>query len=115
MLTDGLASPPVALVLYGVVAAGLYWAGGRIAPRGQDAPGKRMPYACGEDLNQGEARVSYRRFFRLALMFIVVHMGTLVVAMLPGGLPANLLATGYLVGMAVCVDVLVSDERRNGD
>ena len=110
MLTNALASPPVALALCGALARGRYWAGGRLAPRGQDSPGKHAPYACGENLTHSEARISYRRFFRLALMFVVVHMGTLVIAMLPGGITGRLLATGYLAGVAVCVDILVARE-----
>ena len=110
MTSDWIASPPVAIALFLGVAAALHWLGGRWAPRGKDSPGKRLPYACGEDLTPGETQLSYKRFFRLALMFVVVHMGTLVAAMLPGELDARLLVTIYVVGVAVCVDVLVKGE-----
>ena len=111
MIADWIASPPFAMIIFLALAAGLYWLGGRWAPRGQDSVGKYLPYACGEDLSPDETRLSYQRFYRLALMFVVVHMATLVVAMLPMTLDARLLATIYLLGVAVCVDVLVKGER----
>ena len=110
MTMDWIASPPVALLLFLSLAAGLYWFAGRRAARGEDSPGKRLPYACGEDLLPGEIKLSYRRFYRLALMFALAHMATLVLAMLPSALDARLLATAYLLGVGVCVDVLVKRE-----
>jgi NADH:ubiquinone oxidoreductase subunit 3 (subunit A) len=91
-------------------AAGLHWLGGKLAMPGAEMPEKHLPYACGEDVGQPEAQLSYRRFFRLALMFVVVHMATLVVALLPVAVDARILATFYLAGVAVCVDVLVTGE-----
>ena len=100
---------PVALVAVAIfigVSGGLYWLGGRWAPRGKDSPGKYLPYACGEDLGVGDTRLSYQAFFHLALMFVVVHMAALVVATLPSEGEARVLATCYLLGVAVCVEVL---------
>jgi len=104
-------SPPVAFAVLSVAVAVLYWLSGRLAATGKDAPGKRLPYACGEDLLPGEARLSYRRFFRLALMFVVVHMGTLVIATLAGAREMRWLASGYLVGIVICVDALVAEDH----
>lgn len=109
-MADWVSSPPIAFALFLGVAAMLHWLGGRWAARGEDTPGKRLPYACGEDLSPVETKLSYQRFFRLALMFVVIHMATLVAAMLPRQLDARLLVTVYLVGVAVCVDVLVKGE-----
>lgn len=111
MIADWIASPPVALALFLALGVlGYRWVGRR-SPRGSDSPGKRQPYACGEDLSPTEIRLSYRRFFRLALMFVVVHMATLVVAFLPRSLDVRLLATGYLLGIGVCVDILIRRDR----
>lgn len=100
-------SPPVAFVVLSALVAALYWLCGRLAATGEDSPGKRLPYACGEDLLPGGERLSYRRFYRLALMFVTVHMGTLVIATLAGMREMRWLATGYLVGIVICVDALV--------
>jgi NADH:ubiquinone oxidoreductase subunit 3 (subunit A) len=104
-----LLNPVTAALIFAGFGAGLYWLGGHHAARGDDAPGKHLPYACGEDLPSSERRVSYQRFFRLALMFVVVHMATLVVAMLPLTLDARLLGTVYLVGVAICIDALIKE------
>ena len=106
MSATWLGSPLIAMALYLGIAAGLYWLGGRWGAQGSGAPGKNLPYACGEDFTPGETQLSYRRFYRLALLFVVVHVATLVVAMLPSERSGRLLGTLYLLGVAVCVDVL---------
>lgn len=123
MDADWLASPPVALALFLALAGGLYWLSGRWAARSEDSPGKHQPYACGEDLrsarpalpgvvsDQDGPQLSYHGFFRLALMFVVVHMATLLLAILPNTQDMRFLATAYLIGIAICVDVLVREER----
>lgn len=111
MDSDWIAGLPVALVVFGALTGALYRLSGRWAARGKDSPGKHLPYACGEDLLPQEVRLSYHGFFRLGLMFVVVHMATLVLATLPRALDARLLATVYLAGVSICVDVLVRGER----
>jgi len=96
----------LAVTVFVLVSVGLYWVGGKLAPKGKDSPGKHMPYACGEDLPVVEERLSYQRFFRLALMFVMVHMATLVIAMLPTTMDTHLLAALYLLGVILCVDML---------
>jgi len=111
MPADWLASPPIALVIFVALTGGLYWLSGRWAARSEDSPGKHKPYACGEDIVPGEVRLSYHGFFRLALMFAVVHMATLLLATLPKTVDVRFVATAYLIGIAICVDVLVREER----
>jgi len=111
MTMEWLTSLPMALVLFLALAFLLFWVAGRWAPRGVDTPGKRQPYACGEDLNPRGSRLSYQGFFRLALVFVIVHISALVLAMLPRVGGARLLATAYLLGAALCVDVLVAVRR----
>ena len=84
---------------------------GRSAARGEESPGKHLPYACGEDMLPGEVKLSYQGFFRLALMFAVVHMATLLLATLPKTPDERFLGTAYLLGIAICVHVLVREER----
>jgi len=103
-----LASPPVALALF----VGLGWAlhawAGKWAARGEDSPGKHLPYACGEDLVPNATEMSYQRFFRLALMFVIVHIVTLVIAALSRETEVRALATAFVLGVAVCIDVLTA-------
>ena len=111
MSTSLLSHPLGAMAVFFAVAVTIYWLGRRWGARGSETPGKHTPYACGEDFGPEETQLSYKRFFRLALMFVVVHMATLVVAKLPMALDARLVATLYLLGVALCVDILVKGER----
>ncbi|MBC7235864.1 MAG: hypothetical protein H5T69_08480 [Chloroflexi bacterium] len=101
--------PLLGVALFAAFAWSLHRLGGKLGASGPHTPGKYLPYACGEDLPRRETRLSYQRFFRLALMFIVVHMATLVIALLPMTLDTRLVAALYLAGVAICVDIL---ERR---
>jgi hypothetical protein len=107
---DVLFSPPVALVVFMALAYGLYRLGGRIAAQGQDHPGKHQPYACGEDLGLSQVQLTYHAFFKLALMFGILHLASLVIATLPAGGTSRRLATLYLVGIGISVLVLTDGE-----
>ena len=101
-----LLSPPVAMCVFVILAYGLYRLGGALASRGEESPGKRQPYACGEDVLPSGAQPDYRAFFQLALMFGLLHLSTLMVSTLPPGMAAHRTALAYLLGVAACVLVL---------
>jgi NADH:ubiquinone oxidoreductase subunit 3 (subunit A) len=111
MTPSWLLGLPTALALFMGLAALFYRVLGRWAPKGEETPGKRQPYACGEDLSPAGRRLSYRGFYRLALVFVIVHISALVLAMLPRVGDMRLLATAYLLGAAVCVDILLAARR----
>jgi NADH:ubiquinone oxidoreductase subunit 3 (subunit A) len=101
-----LLSPPFGLAVFMALAYGLYRLGGKVAARGEDDPGKRQPYACGEDLGLSQVKLTYHAFFKLALMFGILHLASLVIATLPAGGTSRRLATLYLVGIGISVLVL---------
>ena len=105
-----LLSPPISFAVFGALAYGLYRLGKALGARSDDTPGKHQPYACGEDLLPPEAQLSYHAFFKLALMFGVLHLASLVIATLPAGGFSRPLATLYLVGVGVSVFVLTDEE-----
>jgi NADH:ubiquinone oxidoreductase subunit 3 (subunit A) len=105
-LTDLLLSPPVALILFLGVGYGLYRLGGRIAARSEESAEKRLPYTGGEELPPQARQLSYHAFFRLALMFGILHVAALVVSTLPARFPTRRTALFYLVGVGVSVFVL---------
>lgn len=111
MDSEWIVGLPVALVVFGALTAALYRLSGRWAARGKESPGKHLPYACGEDLVPEEVRLSYHGFYRLGLMFVIVHIAALMLATLSRALDARLLATAYLAGVSVCVDVLARGEN----
>jgi NADH:ubiquinone oxidoreductase subunit 3 (subunit A) len=105
-----LLSPPIAICVFLGLAYGLYGIGVRIAARGQDQPGKGQPYACGEELPPPKAQLAYHAFFRLALIFGMLHLATLVFSTLPIASPSHRLAMVYLVGIGISVSVLTDGE-----
>lgn len=111
MMDSILLSSPVALCCFLTLAYVLYRLGGALAARGEEHPGKHLPYACGEDLVPPKVQLTYHVFFRLALMFGILHMATLVISTLPPGAASRRLATAYLVGVGISVFVLTGRER----
>jgi len=103
-------SPPFALAVFLGLAYGLYRLGGKLAARGKDDPGKHMPYACGEDLGLSHAQLSYHAFFKMALMFGILHLASLVIATLPAGATSRRFATLYLIGIGISVLALTDEE-----
>ena len=105
-----LLSPPFALALFLALAYGLYRLGGKLAAQGEDQPGKHQPYACGEDLGLAQTKLTYHAFFKLALMFGILHLASLVIATLPANGISRRLATLYLVGIGISMLVLTEGE-----
>ncbi len=108
-MRDILLSPPVVMLIYLGLGYGLYRLGRAWAAQGEDHPGKEEPYACGEDLRPGPIKLAYHSFFRLALMFSVLHLATLTVSTLPGRGVFQSVGLAYLIGIAICVFVLVEE------
>ena len=113
-MLDLLLSPPVAIIVFLGLGYVLYRLGGRVAATGEESVEKRLPYTGGEELPPPERQLSYHAFFRLALMFGILHVAALVVSTLPGGVPTRRIALFYLVGVGISVYVLTDsgDERR---
>ena len=110
MIQQALLSAPVAGLLFFALAYGIYWLSGRLSARGPEEPGKRQPYACGEDLLPPEGQTSYQAFFQLALMFGLLHLATVAISTLPqSGAGATFLI--YLGGIVVSVLVLTGGEQ----
>ena len=105
-----LLSPPAVFVAFLVLALALYWLGGRIAAHSPESEGKHQPYASGEDLAPSRARVAYHSFFRLALIFGILHLATLVISTVPQGGITHRPALLYLVAIAISVFVLTKGE-----
>jgi NADH:ubiquinone oxidoreductase subunit 3 (subunit A) len=101
--------PPVAFV----IVLGAVWLQSRgmdlFSPRrpGPDAPGKRKPYASGEDVDDHRAQPDYAQFFHFAFFFTLLHVVALVVATVPRGVPAAAaLAAAFVVSAGVGLLVL---------
>ncbi len=112
MATAGtlLRSMLFALGLITALTALFYRLVGLLRPRKPTSDAKREPYACGQDMAPAGERLSYQRFYRLALVYLVVHIAALIAILLPLAGSAVWLALIYLIGIFVCVDILTHGE-----
>jgi NADH:ubiquinone oxidoreductase subunit 3 (subunit A) len=111
MIDKILLSPPVAfLILFGILF-GVYALVRKHAAKGQDHPEKYLPYSGGQTMPTTEVRLSYEAFFRLGLLFGIVHVAVLVLALLPTGWEAHWIGIIYLVGISISAFVLGRTDR----
>ncbi len=96
MALDWLGSPPVALLIYGLVIYGVLRAL-------TGAPRRSSLYAGGEVHTNGRSTPGYRPFFVFALFFAVAHLGALILAT---GAPSPI-AVLYLAGLGVSLVALI--------
>ena len=108
-MQDLLSRPPIVVFVFLALSFGLYRLGGKIGARSEDTPGKHQPYACGEELSPPKAQLAYHSFFRLALLFGILHLATLVLSTLPQETTAHRMAFVYLVGIGISVFVLTGE------
>ncbi len=103
-----LLSPPVVMIAFVLMVTAVYRAAGAVQAHSPESPGKHEPYACGEDAVLLEAQPAYHTFFRLALMFGLLHVAALVLSTLPAEMSSPALAVAYVAGVAIGVAVLTS-------
>ncbi len=80
-----LISPPLAFVLFLLIAFLLYRLGKGMAPKLNKTGGKLTTYACGEDIPGTKVQFGYRLFFFVALFFTIMHVAALMIATVPSG------------------------------
>lgn len=96
------------LLLVGFLISGI---GARLAFRPtQNEPGKREPYACGEDIADHSMQPDYSYFFPFAFLFTIMHVVALLVATMPRG-SASAVGLGvlFLLSALVGISVLLRD------
>ena len=104
---DILLSPPVAFVLFVLLAVLLARVGRRMAPKANNVGGKLKSYACGEDIPGAKLQFGYRLFFFVALFFTIMHVAALVIATVPSG-KIVLFAVLYLAVIFLSIMALVT-------
>jgi len=86
-----LLSIPFGLFIAVLLAASLYWWGGRISAKGRPSDAKIASYACGEELPSEKLQVNLQRFFVYAVYFMIFDILAFMLATSlasPGRLPA---------------------------
>jgi NADH:ubiquinone oxidoreductase subunit 3 (subunit A) len=102
-----LLSLPLTATVFTLLAYGLYRLAGKIAATSNPTEDKHLPYTGGEDPTPVPSRQGYHRFFKLALLFSILHVAALVLSTLTGEGTARRTAFIYLVGIAVSVVALI--------
>ena len=103
-----LLSPPVAFLVCLLICAGIYGLGRLIEEKGTPVEGKYEPYACGENYEAEKLHFGYRKFYRAAIFFTIMHVAVLTIATVPGGASAYR-ALIYLVAMAASISFIFVD------
>ncbi|MBN1261929.1 MAG: hypothetical protein JXB35_14720 [Anaerolineae bacterium] len=111
MIQQILLSPPGAFVFFLTLTYGIYRLGGSIAAPGEPHEDKHLSYTGGEKVPPPTTgQLSYHAFFRLALLFAILHVATLVLAMLPRDVVSHRVASLYTIGIAISALVLAKEE-----
>jgi NADH-quinone oxidoreductase subunit A len=110
-------SIPVAFGILLLLGFGISAVASRLAFKPtMDPPGKRKPYACGEDVADHSMQPDYSFFFPFAFLFTIMHVVALLVATLPKGSgSAVLLALLLLLAAVAGISVLLKDEGAPAD
>jgi len=98
-----LLTPPIAFLIYLVLAGGLHLLGKKLAGPSHANLLRSSTYSGGETPPTQMAAPGYRPFFMVALFFAILHLGVLILG--SGGLT---LATGiYLIGLMLALLALI--------
>lgn len=106
MNTLTILSPPIAFFIFFVLITLFYNLIQRFSAKGLDHPDKYLPYSGGQRLPPVEVRLSYETFFRLGLLFGIVHVAVLVLATLPLNWATHKIGLLYLFGISISAIVL---------
>jgi NADH:ubiquinone oxidoreductase subunit 3 (subunit A) len=102
-VTDIILIPPIAFVIYVVLAMALSRIGRMLAGPGNASVAKSSTYSSGEAGPTTTAVPGYRPFFLIALFFAVLHLSVLVLA--SGGF--TVISGVYLVGIILALVMLI--------
>jgi NADH:ubiquinone oxidoreductase subunit 3 (subunit A) len=100
-------SPPILIIIFMVLGALLLLMGRVISAKGKYNRTKHLHYSCGEDLDAPHVQVSYHAFFRLALLFSILHIVALVISTIDRNADNKIHAVLYLIGAGVCIFILL--------
>jgi NADH:ubiquinone oxidoreductase subunit 3 (subunit A) len=107
-----LLSPPIAFTIFVVLLFLAYVFLQRYAAKGEDHPDKHLPYSGGQRIPPLEVRLSYETFFRIGLLFGIVHVAVLVLATLPLNWSSHRIGLLYLFGISISAIVLASKNHK---
>jgi len=111
-----ISSPPVVFIIFMLIGWLLLAGGKKIAAKGEESQGKYTHYSCGEDLEVPNFNLNYHQFFRLALLFGILHIVALVIATIPAESDIRFFPIIYLLSAGIGMYILLEhDERKRSD
>ena len=106
MTAELILSPPVAFILLLLLLFLVFRFFRKRAAKGEHHAGKYLPYSSGQNLPPMEVRLSYQEFFRLGLLFGLIHVSALVLSLMPLAVDSHKIGIYYLVGISISAFVL---------
>ncbi len=100
-------SPPILFAIFISLGGLMLGVGKLISAKGKENPAKFIHYSCGEDLETPHLELNYHAFFRLALLFGILHIVVLVISTIPAKMDMKILSVIYIVGAAVSILILL--------
>jgi len=104
-------SPAFVFLIFLLVGWLLLAVSDKVAARSDESTGKHLHYSCGEDLEVPSLNLNYHQFFRLALLFGILHIVALVIATIPAGTDIRILPIVYLVSAGIGMFILLEREH----
>ncbi len=102
-MTEVLLAPPIAFLIYLVLAGILSGVGRALAGPTRASSIKSSTYASGEAPPLRTSLPGYKPFFVIALFFAIVHLGVLML----GSSISTPIAAAYLVGLVLALVALI--------
>jgi len=100
-------SPPILFAIFIFLGALMLGVGKLISAKGTENPAKYIHYSCGEDLETPHLELNYHAFFRLALLFGILHIVALVISTIPAKSDTRILSVTYVFGAVVSILILL--------
>jgi NADH:ubiquinone oxidoreductase subunit 3 (subunit A) len=106
-------SPPVLMIVFLLLGGFMLFIGKMISAKGRHSRAKYLHYSCGEELNHSSLSLNYHAFFRLALLFGILHIVALIISTMDPNADTKLYPVLYLLGAGVSMFILLErDEKK---
>lgn len=103
-------SPPILFAIFISLGGLLLGVGKWISAKGTENPAKFIHYSCGEDLDPPQLELNYHVFFRLALLFGILHIVALAISTIPVKADIKIFPVIYVFGAVVSILILLEPD-----